>query len=101
VTKTCAATLNDEQKKVAQNLVVGETTVDQHNRDILGFACVGVVSRIDVIGVLRPDEACRKALMGFVIPPAVWIPALAVGAAGGAVIVVHKNEKKETSCVFP
>jgi hypothetical protein len=39
--------------------------------------------------------------MGFVIPPAVWIPALAVGAAGGAVIVVHKNEKKETSCVYP
>jgi hypothetical protein len=96
VNSTCKTALNDEQKKVAQNLVAGETKDTQRDKEILGFQCEGVVSRIDSIGVLRPDEACRRAAILAATQTAVLIPALVVGA-GGAVIIINKHEKKETS----
>lgn len=97
VTKGCSATLNAEQTKLAQNLVAGETIQNQKDKEVLGFECEGVVSRIDVRGVLRPDEACRKAAIAAANRKAILIPALAVGAGGAAVVILDKDEKKETS----
>jgi hypothetical protein len=93
----CSAKLNEEQKKLAGNLVVGETNDAQRGAQVFGFECEGIVSRIDVKGVLRPDELCRWVAIAGAVPTGILIPALAVGAGGAAVIITNKHEKKECS----
>lgn len=95
VNSSCEVTLSQEEKKVAQNLVVGETIEGQKDKEVLGFRCEGVVSRIDPRGALRPDEACRKILVVAATKKAVLIPALIVGAGGAAIILT--DDKPETS----
>jgi hypothetical protein len=63
VISPCSTTLTTEQARYAQNLVVGETAKFQGGLSVLGFLCDGVISRIDVAGKLRPDDACRSTLI--------------------------------------
>jgi hypothetical protein len=64
VADDCPVNLTDKQIGVANNLIIGETAAAQEGKRVLGFLCDGVVTRINHVGVMRPDEVCR----GCVIP---------------------------------
>jgi hypothetical protein len=95
VTDSCKAELTPEEQIYAQNLVIGNTLVDQEEKTVVGFMCDGIVSRIDLRGALRPDEQCRRVLMA--AGSNVLIPALALGAAGAAAIIIEKDDKEPNS----
>jgi hypothetical protein len=94
---SCSVTLTEEQKRYAENLVAGETVESQKNKVLAGFECEGVVSRIDVQGAIRPDDACRRAIIAAANKTAIIIPAIIVGVGGAAVIIINNQEHKETS----
>jgi hypothetical protein len=87
VDRDCKVSLDAKQKGQAENLVVGETALPQKGRDVLGFLCDGIVSRIDANGILRADDACRTCVVAW------WkrYPILAVPAATGVGIIIHKK----------
>jgi hypothetical protein len=98
VTSPCGTTLTTEQARYAQNLVVGETAKNQFGLSVLGFLCDGVISRIDFAGKLRPDDACRIALIadamglgdeGKKLAPAVLL--------GGGATLIRSGDKGEAS----
>lgn len=98
VTSPCSTTLTAEQARFAQNLVVGETAKNQAGRSVVGFLCEGIISRIDVVGRLRPDDACRSALIG----DAMGLGNEAKGMApvillGGGVTLIRPSDKVEAS----
>lgn len=76
----CTVNLTDEEKRYANNLVIGLTN-DQQNAIPDGFKCVGLVSKITVNGELRPNDECRK------VPAALWITGGAAALVGGGVII--------------
>jgi len=89
VTRDCSLELDDLQRGYAENLVIGETTEDQMDDEVLGFLCDGIVSRIGYNGILREDDRCRKCIVAWWRKPKVIIPA-AVLLGGG--ITVSQNE---------
>lgn len=93
----CKVTLTEEEQRYAQNLVVGNTVVDQEGKVVEGFLCDGIVSRIDVKGALRPDEQCRRVLIAAAAANSALIPALVVGAAGAGVLIIDKDDKEPNS----
>lgn len=99
VNDDCEVELTEQQRGVAENMTVGETTFDQVGEGIEGFLCAGVVSRINPRGVLRGDEKCRACVIAWWQQPAVMIPAAA--AAVGTGIIIGKEEPKEASPVTP
>jgi len=69
VTSSCKVALTDEQQGYARNLVIGETSVEQKDREVFGFQCDGIISRLEeYTGDLRPDEYCRAVLLAAVVP---------------------------------
>ena len=100
VTSDCKPVMTAPQSHMAQNLVVGETIVEQRDQEILGFVCPGVISRVDHTGELKPDEYCRKAAIVAAAFPAesLLIPALAaLGGAGVTYAIVEDCECDEKS----
>ena len=63
VTEECDFGLTEEQLGEAENLTVGETSLDQAGEEVVGFLCQGIVSRVDARGVLRGDERCRACVI--------------------------------------
>lgn len=94
VTSSCKVELTPEEQTYAQNLVIGNTLVDQEGKTVVGFMCDGIVSRIDLRGALRPDEECRKVLMA---GGSMLIPALALGAAGAGAVIIEKDDREPNS----
>lgn len=80
----CKVTLDAKQRGQAENLVIGETALPQKNRDVLGFLCDGIVSRVDADGVLRVDDVCRVCVVAWwkkgaaMTAPLVGIPSIIV-----------------------
>lgn len=97
VSNGCKVALTDEEKRYSQNLVIGNTAVEQEPRVVEGFLCDGIVSRIDLKGALRPDEQCRRVLIAAAAGGNILIPALAVGAAGAGVLIIDKDDKEPNS----
>lgn len=64
VRERCKVEMTAQQIGTANNLVIGETVEAQEGRRVLGFLCDGIVTRINYLGIKRPDEICR----GCVIP---------------------------------
>lgn len=99
VLSSCKPVLTADQSWVAQNLVVGETILDQKNKSVVGFLCPGIVSRIDINGQIRSDEYCRQAIIAGAAASEgrskILVPLLTVGGAGGAII--RNNDKDEAS----
>ena len=99
VTSSCDGSLSPEQERFARNLVVGETMTSQAGQAVFGWQCVGVVSRINVNGQLRPDSVCRAVLIAaaFASTEEVLLPAVALagGVLGG--VIIHKHEHEECS----
>jgi hypothetical protein len=94
VTGGCSASLTTEEGKYAKNLVIGETFPEQREKQVLGFMCDGIISRINARGDLLPDEQCRKILAAQQ-RKAVWLPIAAIGSAGSGVVIIHKPEQSQ------
>ncbi len=61
VAPACATMLTDEEKRFANNLVIGETTAAQANAPLRGFTCEGLLARMRVDGSFAHDSFCRQA----------------------------------------
>lgn len=85
VTGDCEVPLDRVERGMAENLVVGETAVEQQGRDILGFLCDGIISRIGPDGVLRADGICRRCIVAWFEKPQALVPA-AVLLGGGTTL---------------
>lgn len=99
VTIPCQVTLNPEQASLARSLVVGETSPSQQGREVVGFMCDGIISRLTAAGKIVADEFCRKAGAEKAAAEKqrkVLVPLLVAGGVGGAVLL-REEEKKEAS----
>jgi hypothetical protein len=89
VSTDCTQKLTSEQQAFAHNLVVGETTINQRDKQVYGFLCPGIVSRLQPDGDLRPDAYCRNVLLALLPPKQrllLLLPlALAPGGNGGVI----------------
>jgi|GEM_PF-696263 len=85
VTRDCPLVLDEIQRGYAENLVVGETTEDQQGKDVMGFLCDGIISRIGWKGVLRADSTCRRCIVAWWDKPEALVPA-AVLLGGGITV---------------
>jgi hypothetical protein len=90
----CPVTLTDEEKRYAQNLVIGLTRDDQKAIPE-GFRCVGLVSKITVHGELKPNDECLK------IPAALWVAGGAAALLGGGIIVANPSSGPPVSSPRP
>jgi len=86
----CHVELTPEQRGVAQNLTVGETTADQSHGAVLGFLCDGIVTRVSAANLRRADDFCRSCVVAWWKRGEVLIPALAAG--GVTTIIVDQPE---------
>lgn len=85
VTGDCDVALKPAERGMAENLVVGETVIEQQGREVLGFLCDGIISRIGPEGVLRADGICRRCIVAWFDKPEALVPA-AVLLGGGTVL---------------
>lgn len=81
VTGDCKVELTKEQEDMSNELVVGETRVDQKGSPVAWFLCDGIVSRIDIFDDQRSDEFCA-------VPPG---PVPIVAGTGGGVVGVPRE----------
>ena len=82
--------LTPEQRGVAQNLTIGETTADQSHGGVMGFLCDGVVTRVSANNIRRADDFCRTCVVAWWKKTEVLIPALAAG--GVTTVIVDQPE---------
>ena len=90
----CHVELTPQQRGVAQNLTVGETTADQSRGGVMGFLCDGVVTRVNPNNIRRADDFCRTCVVAWWKKTEVLIPALAAG--GVTTIIVDQPEPSPT-----
>lgn len=81
VRESCEVELTEKQEGVSENLTVGETAEWERGEDIFHWLCDGVVTRIDVNGILRADERCRACVIAWWQKKEVLIPAIVVPPA--------------------
>jgi hypothetical protein len=86
----CHVELTPEQRGVAQNLTIGETTADQSHGGVIGFLCDGVVTRVSANNIRRADDFCRTCVVAWWKKTEVLIPALAAG--GVTTVIVDEPE---------
>lgn len=95
----CEVELSDKQRGTAENLTVGETTMEQVGEEVDGFLCDGVVTRISPLGILRGDEKCRACVIAWWEKNGIILPA-AAGAVGSGILISSEGPK-EASPVTP
>jgi hypothetical protein len=93
VTRDCDVRLDTHERGMAENLVVGETDPEQMDRDVWGFLCDGIISRIDPEGVLRADGICRRCIVAWWDKPESLVPA-AVLLGGGTSISIEASPSR-------
>lgn len=93
VTRDCDVRLDTRERGMAENLVVGETDPEQIDRDVWGFLCDGIISRIDPEGVLRADGICRRCIVAWWDKPEGLVPA-AVLLGGGTTIAIEASPSR-------
>jgi hypothetical protein len=92
VTRDCRADLSPKEHGVAQNLTVGETAAVQQGKDVLGFLCDGIVTRVNPIGIRRADDACRACVVAWWQKRDVLIPLTAAAGVTTVEIIDHTPE---------
>ena len=99
VTSSCSTNLSPEQERFARNLVVGETTTTQAGQKVFGWQCIGVVSRINMNGQLRPDAVCRAVVCCAAIEKERELLPILLAGGGivGGGIIIHNREHHEES----
>jgi len=90
----CRVELTPQQRGVAQNLTVGETTADQAHGGVMGFLCDGVVTRVNANNIRRSDDFCRTCVVAWWKKTEVLIPALAAG--GITTVILDQPEPSPT-----
>jgi hypothetical protein len=86
----CFEPLTPQQAGLAQNLTIGETSSAQEDKEVFHWLCAGIVTRIDPMNVLHPDEYCRACVVGFgFVPP---IASAAAGVVSGVIITQPPTE---------
>lgn len=85
VREDCDVELTEQERGMAENLVVGETVDDQKGEMVYGFLCDGIISRMGPDEVLRADSICRRCIVAWWDKPEALVPA-AVLLGGGTVI---------------
>ncbi len=95
----CEVELTEKQRGAAENLTVGETTMEQVGEEVDGFLCDGIVTRIDPLGILRGDEKCRACVIAWWEKKGIILPLASGVVAGG--ILISKDDPKEASPVTP
>lgn len=78
VRSDCRVLLTEKERGQSENLVIGHTVSAQERRQVLGFLCDGIVSRVDWKGVLRTDDVCRTCVVAMWQKRAVYGPVLGV-----------------------
>jgi hypothetical protein len=86
VSRDCPVQLTPRELGQAQNLTVGETAAWEGTEPVFHWLCDGIVTRVDVLGILRADEVCRACVVAWVDKREFLIPA-AVGAVGGISVI--------------
>jgi hypothetical protein len=94
VTRDCRADLSPRERGFAQNLTIGETSPPQRGKDVLGFLCDGIVTRVDPAGIRRADEVCRTCVVAWWQKNEVLIP---LGAIAGVTTVTVIENRPEPS----
>ncbi|MEM8960870.1 MAG: hypothetical protein AAGD38_05290 [Acidobacteriota bacterium] len=93
----CEVELTPQQQGTALNLEVGETTWEQQGREVDGWECDGVVTRIDPNGVRRADEKCRVCIIAWWERPTVAIPAAAGAGVLTGVLLIDRGDEGRPS----
>lgn len=78
VKEDCRILLTEKERGQSENLVIGHTVPAQERRQVLGFLCDGIISRIDWKGILRTDDVCRTCVIALWQKRAVYGPVLGV-----------------------
>ncbi len=91
----CEHGITVRQIGAARNMTVGETTALQEGKEVFHWLCDGIVTRVNVDGILRGDETCRGCVI------AGWFPVAA--SAGGIVAstTIEKREPRRASDIQP
>lgn len=92
----CRSPLKPVEAGVADNLMVGETAAVQEGKQVLGFLCDGIVTRVNAQGIRRADEACRACVVAWWKKGAVVVP-----IAGVTGIIVADDDGPEASPARP
>lgn len=66
VREDCGVRLTARESGWAANLTVGETVPEQAGKKLFHWLCEGVSSRVDWREVPRPDDFCRRCIIGSV-----------------------------------
>jgi len=79
VTADCKVQLSPQERGVAENLTVGETSPDQEGQKVLAFLCDGIVTRVNHAGIRRADAICRGCVVAW-WRKAAFLPALPISS---------------------
>lgn len=88
----CRVRLTPREAGVAENLTIGETVAGQKGKEVMGFLCDGIVTRVDDQGVRRADEVCRACVVAWWKKAAVLVP-----LAGVTGIIITDDDPPEVS----
>jgi hypothetical protein len=88
----CRSELSPKERGFAENLTIGETSPNQQGKDVLGFLCDGIVTRVNGAGIRRADEACRTCVVAWWQKNQVLIPLAAVGGVTTVTIIENRPE---------
>ena len=91
VTDDCEVDMVENQRDFAEELVIGETVVDQQGKKVIWWQCDGMDTRIGVAGDLREDRSCFPAIIWWKNPK-LMIPLAVVGIGITTVIIDDGDE---------
>lgn len=93
VTGDCVADLTAEQSSATDELVIGETARSQKHRKVAWWQCEGIVTRIDVAGERRDDDAC--APLAWFERPELVAPFAVLGGGGILTLIIEDEPPGE------
>ncbi len=92
VTRDCRADLSPRERGFAENLTIGETVPNQQGKDVMGFLCDGIVTRVNGAGIRRADEACRTCVVAWWQKNDVLVPVATLGGVTTITIIENSPE---------
>jgi len=92
VKSDCRTDLSPKEHGVAENLTIGETAPAQQGKDVLGFLCDGIVTRVNPLGIRRADEACRACVVAWWQKKEILLPLATVAGVTTVTIIDHTPE---------
>ncbi len=100
VTDDCDEDMIESQRDFADELVIGETVVDQQGKKVIWWQCDGMDTRIGIAGDVREDRSCFPAIIWWQNPKLI-IPLAVVGVGGITAVIVDDGDETPTSPSTP